>query len=200
MIETADQRWKDFYSRLEHVDPDNTGHQVFKEAMRPQNYAYQIGLINQFKTINGMRILEVGCGFGGLCRQVYNNHKPTVYICVDNVEMLKFAKKTLVDLPITFYDASVFEFWKPAKFHWEMIDLFISNYCISETPREYQNRVLEEIVPVAKNIFMLDGDKKSDYEQRLTKALKDNFNKVSREKYDPDWRVDVFTATENKNA
>ena len=81
-----------------------------------------------------------------------------------------------------------------------MIDLFISNYCISETPREYQNRVLEEIVPVAKNIFMLDGDKKSDYEQRLTKALKDNFNKVSREKYDPDWRVDVFTATENKNA
>jgi len=197
MIESADQRWKDFYDRLQRQSPDDVNHSVFKEAMRPANYPAQVKLIIDRFPIENMDILEIGCGFGGLCYTVHQNKVPKSYTVVDNPEMLKFTKETLKGIEnISFINAPDMDTinWGERKY-----DLLISNYCISETPKEYQDFVFEKVFPVCGNIFMLDGDKKSDYPNRLKLALAENFSNVVLDGYCLDWRVDLYVAKYNKS-
>jgi len=85
---------------------------------------------------------------------------------VDNKPMLTLAKKFLGD-KVEYIEAEKIEMLQDRKF-----GLFISVYCLSETPAEYREYVLKEIIKNCRKIFIIDLD---DTVKPTPKMLKDGW-------------------------
>lgn len=117
-----------------------------------------------FGSLDGMRIAEIGGGYGGLCKIVHDVYKPDNYIIYDLPEVLalqnKFLRKfgvvsTLLDKPEAPYE----------------IDLLIAMYSWSELSYDLQNEYLNNVISKAKNCYiMLNYDIEYSYQ-----LLKDAF-------------------------
>ena len=81
-------------------------------------------LITRFGSLDDMRIVEVGGGYGGQCKTVIDVFKPKVYTIVDLPEVTALQLKYLTDT-----GARVMSVPPTGKY-----DLFISNYALSEIP------------------------------------------------------------------
>jgi len=93
-------------------------------------------LVTKFGSLGGMRIVEVGGGYGGQCRTVLDVFKPACYHIIDLPEVcelqMKYLKETIALSTSLIADINY--------------DLVISNYALSEIPDNsgYIDRVLRK--------------------------------------------------------
>ena len=81
-------------------------------------------LITRFGSLDGMHIVEVGGGYGGQCKTVWDMFKPKVYTIVDLPEVTALQLKYLSGTGVRVMSV-------PPTGEY---DLFISNYALSEIP------------------------------------------------------------------
>ena len=150
-------------------------------------------LLNYFKDIGDFKILEIGPGFGGLCRVLKSSgFSNGYYYLLDHPTMLSFSESFLGDMkkikriPISRHkDLESINF-----------DMMISTHCISETENIFKEWVYNKIFPNTKNIFMVDGDgPSSDFKKNLITAIKSNFQYFNVVNFQPkirDHSTDIF--------
>lgn len=161
-----------------------------------EQYAYQLGLLMKaFPDLNGLRILEIGAGFGGFARMLLRTFpKVKSYTVLDVPPMLKLCKAFLVaDSPKTdllFADAVHLGTAAPLAIHrannkeGTEFDLLISNYCLTETTPEYVGKLCQVVFPSCNNFFIIDGGKQAmgiqalytDWLSRNTHLRADDYN------------------------
>jgi putative sugar O-methyltransferase len=99
-------------------------------------------LTTLFGSLDGFRVIEIGGGYGGLCRLVSKYYKLESYILVDLPPCLQLSKVFLGQLKVPRVEYMVAEDLKLD----QQYDLVISNYAFSELSREYQNLYAETIL------------------------------------------------------
>lgn len=95
----------------------------------PSNFRYLkvVGdLVNLCGTLDGLDIVEIGGGYGGQCKIIYDCFKPKSYTIIDHPSVLKLTNRYLDEFDI-------YRKEKKGKY-----DLFISNYAFTEIDRKYQ--------------------------------------------------------------
>jgi hypothetical protein len=111
-----------------------------------------------FGPLEGMRIAEIGGGYGGLCKIVHDVYKPDKYIIYDLPEVQKLQTKFLNHFSVKpiFYNS---EFIAPP------LDLIIAMYSWSELSHELQSEYLTNVISKAKNCYiMLNYDMEYSYQ------------------------------------
>lgn len=90
-------------------------------------------LITKFGSLDGMRIVEIGGGYGGQCRTIMDVFKPECYTIIDLPEVCELQRK---------YCAAKCQ----SLIYNESYDLVISNYALSEIPdnKQYIDGVLRK--------------------------------------------------------
>ena len=100
---------------------------------------------------NGARVVEIGPGYGGLCRMLNAYYDIRSYTMIDLPEMLELQKRYLghfgVD-NIQYVDATKFSENIEA-------DLFISTYAFSEVNRDQQEDYIERVISHCTHGYML---------------------------------------------
>ncbi len=85
-------------------------------------------LIELCGTLDGLRIVEVGGGYGGQCKTVFDVYRPLCYYLVDLPEVMDLQANYLSETD--FYSNIA---WIRPNYN-SGFDLFISNYALSEIP------------------------------------------------------------------
>lgn len=153
VMETITDRWEKWYERLGRIDPDNPeDNWVIRKTMRPYNYPKTAKLIAMQLKPNDS-ILEIGCGYGGLALEILKLVSVN-YTAVEADEMLAQAEGTLQN-KVHLVRAINIETLSEQQF-----DLFISHFCLWETPREYYEYILEKLIKNCRNISVIDHESK----------------------------------------
>lgn len=98
-------------------------------------------LMSLFGCLNSIDIIEIGGGYGGQCKIIYNWVKPKSYTLIDLPEVLALSEKYLKQQNIgTIILRNIDD---PEEIHY---DLCISNYAFTEIGRNYQNFYAEKII------------------------------------------------------
>lgn len=109
-----------------------------------------VDLEAQFGSLDGLNIVEIGCGYGGQCRILNTYFRPTTYCLVDIKPALSLAQRFLDN----FILPSVMSYRTMNELESRKCDLLISNYAFSELPRAIQDVYLEKIVLNASRGYM----------------------------------------------
>lgn len=137
-------------------------------------------LISLFGSLDGMDIVEVGGGYGGQCRIIYEMFKPKSYTLIDLPEANAVTQRYLKEFGIF------------PKAQFEHYDLFISNYAFTEIARAYQDFYKEKFIDKSDrgymtcNFYQMPGDMmtfndllklKDDFEvmEEIPQTAADNF-------------------------
>jgi putative sugar O-methyltransferase len=101
-------------------------------------------LVNYFGNLDGLDVVEIGCGYGGQCKIILDTYNVKSYTLIDLPNVLELTKKYLLSLNI---DISNIFFKDISQLtDNENYDLFISNYayteCIDEIREIYANKIL----------------------------------------------------------
>lgn len=80
-------------------------------------------------------IVEIGGGYGGLCRMICEFHDPVSYTIVDLPEALTLAERYLSCFDLHINYVSCFEY----EYHDDPITTFISNYALTELTKDIQH-------------------------------------------------------------
>jgi putative sugar O-methyltransferase len=104
-------------------------------------------LYRLFGDLSAYTIVEVGCGYGGLCKIISESYQVSQYTLVDLQEVLdladEFLFRTGADLDwIDFASSSLTKYS-------DHFDLFISNYALTECTREVQMSYIERLAAKA---------------------------------------------------
>lgn len=107
--------------------------------------AYQLHLQNivkNFGSLDGMRICEIGGGYGGQAKAILDVYKPASYRIIDLLEVCKLQSRYLLGTIVT---------PSPLLYN-EDYDLVISNYALSEIP---DNKLyIDEVVKRSKHGYI----------------------------------------------
>jgi ubiquinone/menaquinone biosynthesis C-methylase UbiE len=143
--------WKNYYTKLGQIDPTQPlKNEVVKRTMAPSEYKECAEMI--IKELDPQdSVLEIGCGFGGLAQEILKNISVS-YTVVDNELMLNQAKMFLND-KVEYIIADKIETIQSREF-----ELFISHFCLSETPFEYREYILKNIIRNCRKIHIKDYD------------------------------------------
>lgn len=94
--------------------------------------------------LDDVDIVEVGGGYGGLCRMIHEFHKPKTYTIIDLPSALTLADRYLkcygIDARMVACDA----------YDSEPIDTFISNYALTELTKDIQDNYIQKLMCNAK--------------------------------------------------
>lgn len=133
-------------------------------------------LMNLFGCLNGIDIVEIGVGYGGQCKIIYDWAKPKSYTLIDLSESLVLSGKYLKRQYLKQQDLDTIILRNaddPSEIHY---DLCISNYAFTEIGRNYQNFYAEKIIKNSNKGYITCNFIASE---NLTKeeifALKSNF-------------------------
>lgn len=149
VMKTTIKEWEENYSELGQVDfKDPLENKIIKKTMRPWEYEERARLILSKFDIKDS-ILEIGCGYGGLANEILKKIS-VFYTVVDNKAMLAQTKKFLGD-KVEYIEASEIETLQNRKF-----ELFISHFCLSETPAKYREYILKYIIKNCQKISVID--------------------------------------------
>lgn len=104
---------------------DDKGGATFERGLLFSNSTYQyIGVLNRiakyFGSLDGLRICEIGGGYGGQAKTIFDVYKPSCYHIIDLPEVCSLQK---------WYEPRVGVFTEPTG---EEYDIVISNYALSE--------------------------------------------------------------------
>jgi len=98
---------------------------------------------NLFGPLDGLRIAEIGVGYGGQCRVVCTVWPVRSYILFDIPEVLDLAHRFLEESHV---DCSVISERDGRNPQTDNVDLIISNYAFSELRREVQEQYFEQVI------------------------------------------------------
>lgn len=149
VMRTIVKFWEEYYSRLGEINLERPKkNRVIRATMKPKIYKAQaMAIVERLAPQDS--ILEIGCGYGGLAHEILKEKKVS-YTVVDNKIMLAQAKRLLGD-KIEYIEASFIE-----TLHGRKFGLFISHWCLSETPAEYREYILEHIIKNCQKISVMD--------------------------------------------
>ena len=99
-------------------------------------------LISLFKNLDGLKICEIGVGYGGQCRIINNSSCPSTYSLVDIKPGLMLSQTYLDKFSLN----SVLEYKTMNELESKNYDLLISNYAFTELPRYIQDNYLKKII------------------------------------------------------
>lgn len=127
-----------------------------KRCLDQKNYEKNAALIREtFGDLTGARILEIGAGYGGIARFLLDNNKIERYTIIEHPAMIRLACWHLRWCsPVVYVDVTLSIDY--SKF--EDYDLLISTFCISETPPEFQRKVMDHLFPKCAAMFIVDMD------------------------------------------
>ncbi len=167
-IEKLDDRWKNHDVNLKNISSDtidflnNPYFGIFVRMPLKTNTKMSKNevkvLVKQFPKMKDISVLEVGAGFGNFCRILSKKVKVSKYTILDTNTMLRFSKTFLMyyNIECNFVSTNNFEMIFDEKF-----DLFISNICLSETPREYREVLLNNVLPNCARLYIINADKRA---------------------------------------
>ena len=99
-------------------------------------------LLDRFGPLEGLSVCEIGVGYGGQCRVVSEWCRPAEYCLVDLRPALGLAERYLdqyvLSMPVEYRTLNTLR----AR-DW---DLVVSNYALTEMPREVQDAYMEKVV------------------------------------------------------
>jgi len=101
-----------------------------------------------FGSLDELDIIEIGGGYGGQCKIIYDLYKPKSYTIVDLPEVLALSKKYLSKHNIDVITRV------PHDTCDKHYDLFISNYAFTEIDREYQQFYADHIIKYCDKGYM----------------------------------------------
>jgi len=149
-MKTTTRLWKNFYEELGQVSLECPSENKVVKGTMTRSRGYRKRAASIIREFGAQRsILEIGCGYGGLAQEIMKG-TPVLYTVVDNKAMLTQAKKFLGD-KVEYIEAEKIRTLRGRKF-----GLFISHYCLSETPAEYRRYVLESIVKNCQKVSIRD--------------------------------------------
>lgn len=93
----------------------------------------------------GAHIVEIGGGYGGLCRMICEYHEPNSYTIVDLPEALALAERYLDQFNIRANYVSCFEY----EHHEDPVTTLISNYALTEFSKDVQRGYVEKFMKKA---------------------------------------------------
>lgn len=108
-------------------------------------------LISLFGSLDNKRIIEIGGGYGGLCKIIFDVYNPKSYTLMDLDPCLDLTKKYLDSFEINAVDYKNIN----ADFSDRDFDLVISNYAFSELARGTQDEYVRKIVDKSRAGYML---------------------------------------------
>lgn len=124
-----------------------------------------------FGSLDGMKITEIGGGYGGLCKLIHDVYSPASYSIFDLPEVLQLQKKFLSKFSI-----STLLYPEPVS---KDSDLVIAMYSWSELSNELQIEYLEKVIKSARNCYiMLNYDIEFSYN-----LLKESFKGCDIKEY-----------------
>ena len=100
-------------------------------------------LVVHFGSLDGLNIIEIGVGYGGQCKLIYDLFKPLSYSLIDLYEVVALTRKYLGEYNI-----------HPNANNKKKYDLCISNYAFSEIGREWQDLYNKEIIQRSRMGYM----------------------------------------------
>lgn len=95
-----------------------------------------------FQSLDGMKICEIGAGYGGQCRIVNAFYRPAVYCLIDLKPALDLARRYLENFEIT----APVSFKTMDALDGAACDLVISNYAFTELARPLQDAYLSQVI------------------------------------------------------
>ncbi|WP_211214326.1 putative sugar O-methyltransferase [Pontibacter roseus] len=99
-------------------------------------------LLKLFSGLDGMKICEIGVGYGGQCRIIDCATSPSAYTLVDIKPALMLTQRYLDNYILD----SVLSYKTMNELKVETYDLVISNYAFTELPRKFQDVYLKKII------------------------------------------------------
>jgi putative sugar O-methyltransferase len=99
-------------------------------------------LLNIFNSLDELKIVEIGVGYGGQCRIINSTCKPKEYKLIDIKPALLLAQCYLDGYILP----SVMKYKTMNELYKENYDLIISNYAFTELRREIQDVYLEKVI------------------------------------------------------
>ena len=188
MSDYCDDRWKKHNERLDKIKIGE-GLSFLEEPYLRKFLSWPIGrlaskvffeidrLKKEFNS-NEFEVLEVGAGIGYFCKTLSERKLVKNYTILDSKSMSRLSKAFLdhFKIPCNFISVEEYESLFDKKF-----DLFVSRLCISECPQDYREKLLENVLPNCKRLFMVDGCKQ-EYNDWLLETLNKHYSKVVVEK------------------
>jgi putative sugar O-methyltransferase len=118
-------------------------------------YALVAGhLQRHFGSLNGKKIVEIGGGYGGLCRILHALYSIQEYIIVDVPAVVELTRKYLAAFNITNV-----KFITPDQLTTEIVsDLLISNYAFSERSEKSKMHYITKLLNHSKSGYMICND------------------------------------------
>jgi len=107
-------------------------------------------LVYHFDSLDGLKIAEIGVGYGGQCRIINALAKPSEYTLVDIKPALLLAQVYLDGYILS----SVMKYTTMNELNRERYDLVISNYAFTELRRDIQDVYLEKIILNSKHGYI----------------------------------------------
>lgn len=155
------------------------GHYTRRESM------YLEFLEKLLPKFSGGKVLEIGPGTGEFAKILINKFNITEYTVLDlekNVfDSVNNVKKSGLDIELSYVFSQNYKTLLGEKF-----DLIVSNICIPETPKDYREDLLNNIIPNTKSSMIIgqltgkwvNGD---EYEKWIKNLFYNNFNKIKCE-------------------
>lgn len=181
--------WEDRWSHMEGVNHENmfdnpvikmslsgeykieNGKIVVENLPLLERYIEQVEFLQKFiSDLRGLIVIEFGPAYGGFFKALaVKGILPKRYVMVDGEPMLRLATSYLTD-----EENSIIDKVTPDKVNTitSRFDLMVSNFCLNETPKPYQDYVFKNVVPLCDRFFgLVDPHSYSDY-RRLNKHFR----------------------------
>lgn len=110
-------------------------------------------LIINFGSLDNLKIIEIGCGYGGQSKIIQDQFKPKKYSFVDLPEVNSLIKKYLSK-----FNYSNLEFLDFENLPFQDYDLVISNYALTECTIEIQDLYIEKILKQSNHGYIIGND------------------------------------------
>jgi len=111
-------------------------------------------ILNHVGSLHGLKIAEIGVGYGGQCRIINALNQPEAYTLVDIKPALLLAKRYLDGYTLS----SVINYKTMDELKKEPYDLVISNYAFTELRRDIQDVYLDKIILNSKYGYITYND------------------------------------------
>ena len=147
-------------------------------------------LTKQFNDLNGLDVVEIGCGYGGQCKIILDTFDVKSYTIIDLPIVLELIKKYLTRLNINM-DKIIFKDITTLNDD-EKYDLFISNYAYTECSDDIRDIYFKKVISKSNMGYLTANFLSPDVlEQEIMSRVKNSF-KIKEEPHTGDGNVIII--------